>query len=117
RKENNALMQLVVEPGVGHGHNASKSWTIVLAFIKTLFALRVPQDADLAKGPVKLKAIKEADGWLGQNWNAQTGGYQKLPIAAYADFSGDKAQASWLPTADYARQWQEFQNAGFIERW
>ncbi|MDP2990533.1 MAG: hypothetical protein Q8O57_08220, partial [Kiritimatiellota bacterium] len=130
-------------------NNGSKSWTIVMAFMKTMISLRVPQDADLARGPVKLKAIKESDGWLGQNWepkfrhpavydtsdwmrsdalwrewygqntnwNAYTGGYQKLPIAAYAEFSGDKARASWLPNENYARKWQEFHNTGLVENW
>ena len=117
RREHHALMHMIVEPRAGHGPNRHKSYTIVMAFIKTMFHLRVPPDADPRTGPVTLIARKEPDGWLGRNWDKTAGGGQRLPIAPYATFTGDKTRASWLPTADYARQWQEFSRTGEVVSW
>ena len=53
---------------------------------------------------------------MGQNWDPAQGGYQELPIAPFADFSGDKATASWLVNAAFAADWQAFQRAGEVKK-
>lgn len=125
RKENQARMNMVVEPAGGHGGEGprgTKTLPIVLAFIRAAHRLRVPADADLSKGPVKLIDAVEEKGWLGKNldgvrvrdqkfkwsWESPVLVAQLLPIAPYAKFTGDKSGASWLPTEEYARAWQEF---------
>ena len=132
RWHEHALMNYVLEPGASHGTNGVKSYGIVLAFMKTAFLLRVPADADPTTGPVALKAIKEADGWLGQNrdsvrlWNETTHSAEwqqpvdftrPLEIAPFADYPGDAGYACWLPTEDYARKWQTFCVTGDIPDW
>jgi hypothetical protein len=114
RREHNALMQLIVEPGAGHGHIEGKSWTIVLAFIKSVFEMRVPAEYDAMQGRAKLKQANPADGWLGKNWDVKIGGGQDLAIMAKNDFNGDRGTTSWLQNEAYAKQWQEFCRNGTL---
>jgi len=66
RHNHQALMHILVEPGGGHGPSKPSSYTIVLAFMKCIFQLRVLDNVDPRQGPVKLNEIKEQEGWLGQ---------------------------------------------------
>lgn len=111
RREHDALMQFIVEPGVGHGHNGSKSWTIVLEFIEAIADLRLPSRQDGDDVP-KAKRINRADSWLGENWVPSVGGGQQLEIGPARSFKGDRGKMSWLPTSTYARKWQEFSREG-----
>lgn len=113
RKDHDVLWHYAVEPKTAHGPG-EKSWTLVFSFLRHSFAARVPADADPRLGPVKLNALNAERGYLGKNWDSETGGYQKLPIAPFAEFSGDKATASWLLNAEYAADWQQFQSAGVV---
>jgi hypothetical protein len=65
---------------------------------------------------VKLIALKHEAGHLGQNWNATKGGYQTLPTAPFADFTGEKFTASWLLNAALATDWQTFQRDGQLAK-
>lgn len=113
RKKHDALWNFAVEPKTGHGPG-DKTWPFVFSFLRHSFAARVPADADPRTGPVRLNTLAVASGHLGQNWNAAQGGYQTLPVAPYADFTGDKSTASWLISAAYAADWQAFQRDGRI---
>jgi len=115
RKKHGALWNLAVEPKTGHGPGA-KTWPLVFSFLRHSFAARVSAEADPQKGAVKLNELKPETGYLGQNWNGATGGYQTLPIAPFASFSGDKATASWLLNAAYAADWQVFQRDGQLAK-
>lgn len=115
RQKHNALWHYAVEPKTGHGPG-EKTWPLVFSFLRHSFAARVPGDADPAKGPVKLNSIPLESGHLGQNWDAKAGGYQTLPTAPHATFSGDKAAASWLLNAAYAADWQTFQRDGRLDK-
>lgn len=115
RKKHHALWHYAVEPKTGHGPG-EKTWPLVFSFLRHSFAARVPADADASKGPVKLNEISVETGHLGQNWNAKTGDYQTLPIAPFADFTGDKSTASWLLNAAYAADWQTFQRDGQLAK-
>jgi len=64
---------------------------------------------------VKLCPLMPESGHIGQNWQTKPGGYQMLITAPFADFPGDKSTASWLLNADYAKDWQVFQNTGEVQ--
>lgn len=115
RKKHDALWHYAVEPKTGHGPG-EKTWPLVFSFLRHTFAARVPADADPRQGPVRLAELKPESGHLGQNWNAATGGYQTLPIAPFAEFTGDKSTASWLLNAAYAADWQTFQRDGQLAK-
>ena len=132
RHEHHALMHMIVEPGVGHGPRKPSSYTILMAFMKTAFQVRVPADADPRQGPVKLIELQESQGWLGQtldgarvkpaldvkrDWEQPIDVRRMLEIAPYADYPGDKGYASWLPTEEYARKWQQFCMQGNLPQW
>jgi hypothetical protein len=131
RREHGALMHMIVEPGGGHWPEGTKTYTILMAFMKAVFLLRVPPDADATRGPVTLIECKESDGWLGRNvdavrvrlpefkwtWETPANIRQRLEIGAYDEFPCDKTRASWLPTEDYARKWQEFCELGIVTNW
>ena len=87
----------------------------MFSFLRHSFNARVPADADAKNGPVKLHSLTLESGHLGPNWQTKPGGYQKLLTAPFADFTGDKPTASWLLNADYAKDWQQFQNTGMIQ--
>lgn len=94
-----APMTLVI--GVG-GHDTQFSageYDIVTQIIEGIFKLRVPADADAAKGPVKLYDIVEGEGsWLGDLYTKE--------ISAYPDFKGNKALTAYLPNAQLAMAWK-----------
>lgn len=113
RKKHNAIWASVVEPKTGHGPGA-KTWPLVFSFLRHTFAARVPADADPKKGPVKLNTLAQESGNLGKNWNSDTGGYQELPAAPCATYTGDKSTASWLINTDFAKDWQSFQKVGEV---
>lgn len=129
RHQHGALMHIVVEPDGGHGLNKG-SYSILKAFIQSVFGLRVPPDADPRQGPVALNPVKESDGWLGQTlattrfrgpdrweWLEPTDTRHKLEIAPYDEYPGDKRFASWLPTGEYAVKWQEFGMKADLPNW
>lgn len=115
RKKHNALWNMAVEPKTGHGPG-EKTWPLVFSFLRHTFAARVPTAADPRQGVVKLNALSVDGGHLGQNWDPAQGGYQELPIAPFASFSGDKTTAAWLVTAAYAADWQAFQRHGEVKK-
>jgi hypothetical protein len=112
RREHNALMQFIVEPGAGHEHIEGKSWTIVLAFIKSVFEMRVPAEYDATQGLARLKQASTNRAWLGKNRDAKIGGGQDLAIIPESEFNGDRGTTSWLPNEAYAKQWKEFCRIG-----
>ena len=115
RQKHHALWHYAVEPKTGHGPG-EKTWPLVFSFLRHSFAARVPANADPRMAAVKLIELNSAAGHLGQNWNATTGGYQPLPVASFARFSGDKSTASWLINAAYASDWQTFQRDGQLAK-
>ena len=115
RRKHAALWHYAVEPETGHGPG-EKTWPLVFSFLRHTFAARVPADADPRKGPLKFDALDFNAGYLGRRWDAEKGGYQELPIAASADFDGDKATASRLVNKGYAADWQAFQRDGEVNK-
>lgn len=129
RREHGALMHMLVEADGPHWPT-DPTFQIMMAFLKNVFYLRVPADGDATLAPVKLLEIAEADGWLGQNvagrrvpdgtdwkWEQPTDVKRLLEITPFADFPGDAKDASWFPSADYARKWQEYCHTLTLKDW
>jgi hypothetical protein len=113
RRNHAAVWNMAVEPKTGHGPG-EKTWPLVLSFLRHSFKARVPATADPRLAPVPLGELRVEDGHLGGNWNGDVGGYQTLPVAAFADFPGERDTASWLLSAPYAADWQAFQRDGAV---
>lgn len=113
RKKHGALWNFAVEPKTGHGPG-EKTWPLVFSFLRHTFAARVPAGADPRQGPVRLVPLTQEGGHLGQNWDPAKGGYQTLGTAAFSEFDGDRATASWLVNAEYAADWRSFQRDGVV---
>lgn len=107
RRNHRALWNIAVEPGGGHGPS-EKTWPLVFSFMRHSFLSRVPGDGDARRGPLPLRELSYADGYLGGNWSTAPGGYQRLSVAPIADFTGDPSNTSWLLNAPYAADWQAF---------
>ena len=117
-------MNMLVEPNGGHGAEPC-SHKIALEWIKTVFQARVPENADTQNGPAKLMALDVTKGWLGSN-DAMAKGHEqpgfdenfkngRPSIAPYADYTGAKSTASFLPTERFAKKWQEYVETGDLK--
>ena len=95
-----APMALVIGQGEGHNNVTADSLGMVIDIIEATVKLRIPADADPAKGPVKLNAIDEMSGryWLGNLYTKE--------IAPYGMFMGDKAMTAFLPSEEVAQKWK-----------
>ncbi|HEV3260286.1 MAG TPA: hypothetical protein VG013_25755, partial [Gemmataceae bacterium] len=60
---------------------------------------RYPADADVRKGPVKLKPVDPKSGWSADNTTWKSG---LTVISPANDFKGDLAKSSWLLNEDLA---------------
>jgi MYXO-CTERM domain-containing protein len=94
-----APMALVIGQGEGHNNVTPASLAMVIDIIEVFFKLRVPSDADAARGPVALLPIDETKAWLGNLYTKE--------IAPYASYMGNKALTSVLPTEELARKWKD----------
>lgn len=88
-----ALWALAVELGVGHEDVSGLGNGSMAGWLGSVLDLRVP-----ATPGTPLVARGESSGWLG---NQTT-----LDIATWADFPGDRSQASWLLSAGDAGAWK-----------
>lgn len=96
-----ALWALAVEPGAGHTRVLDSN--LQFNWMDTVLESRLPENA--APGaPVVLRPIAEASGWLGDR---ETGA-----VAPFDDYDKDRAQASWLPSAQAAADWSAFVSPG-----
>ena len=88
-----ALWALVVEPGIDHDDATSAASATVMGWIAEALGRRLPA----AAGDPLVGLIQDS-GWLG---NQST-----LEIAAWADYPGERPEASWLPSRSTAEGWQ-----------
>jgi hypothetical protein len=91
--------------GVQHGcaHDWGNAAALQVPWIKAIVRLRLDADADPTNGPVQLKPVVLEEGWLGDR--ATTNGAYPT-VAAWADYKGDKAAASWFPDRATAEVWR-----------
>lgn len=92
-----ALRCALVEPGASHT-DVLKSDAFTLTWIDAVHRQRLPDDADPAKGPVRLRSIEASTGWLADDHGAS---------AAATSFPGKAATASWFPDEACAKSWSQ----------
>lgn len=83
----------------GAGHQRCGQEVLAMPLLDAAVRLRYPADADVRKGPVKLKALDPKDGWVADNTTWKAG---LTRIAPAGQFRGDAGKSSWLPTEDLA---------------
>jgi hypothetical protein len=55
-----------------------------------------------------MDAFPIAEGYLGQPYDKETGGYQELSIVAGSEFDGDPASMDWLSGNAFAEAWRQY---------
>ncbi|MEI6676015.1 MAG: hypothetical protein WCO57_12650 [Verrucomicrobiota bacterium] len=99
-RKQGALVHVALVRGTHHMIDGQQD--LMLSFFKTAIALRLPPNAALANGPVKLITIPEQSGFI-QDEATKT-------IYPYASFpaSGKRNEGWWLPTHAHATLWNNY---------
>ena len=84
-------------------HDWGNSAAFFVPWMIAVCEMRLPKDWDPLAGPPKLLDAKQEDGWLGDRTSVE-GNF--ATVAAWADYSGDRALASWLPNRAVAFVWR-----------
>jgi len=107
RADADHLMSLVVVPGADHG-----AWDVKLAalFVDKAATYRLPDEPGDGSAPVKCKPLKAEDGWL---TDADITTPEHEP-AAWADYTGDKAEAFWHFDGEMAKAVRAYHKDRFI---
>jgi hypothetical protein len=94
-----APMSMVIGEGGHDSQFGAEEYAMVTALIEGIFKMRVPADADSAKGDVLLNDIVEGENtWVGDLYTKE--------ISTYAAFKGNKALTTFLPTEALANMWK-----------
>jgi len=91
----------------GCAHDFANSATLFIPWVEAVAEARLPKDASALGGPVKLRELKEKDGWLGDRGTWET---HFATVASWADYRGDRSAAVWLPNRYVACVWRAFQS-------
>jgi len=83
----------------GAGHARVGQEVLALPLLDAAVRLRYPADGDVRKGPVTLKPVDPASGWVADNTTWQSG---ITSIAPAGQFKGAVEKSSWLLTEDLA---------------
>ncbi|MBI3414171.1 MAG: Ig-like domain-containing protein [Verrucomicrobia bacterium] len=92
-----ALWSLSVLQGVGHVEVNQSA--LGIPFLDRMIRLRYPPDQNPLNGPINLLPVVEESGWLADNSTWKSG---FTYVTNYANFTGDRRTASWLPDAGIA---------------
>jgi hypothetical protein len=92
-----ALWGWMAVPGIGHEMVGQE--VVSMPMLDAAVRLRYPADAEVRKGPVKLKRVDPESGWIADNTSWKSG---LTKIAAAKDFKGNIAKSSWLLNEDIA---------------
>ena len=97
-------LTLILGPGEGHNNITPASRQLVAEVMETYFRLRVPADADPAKGPVQLLDIDESRSqyWLGDNYTKEIAPFS---MSALKD---SLHKTSFLANAEIAMKWKGY---------
>ncbi|MDA1044148.1 MAG: hypothetical protein O3C57_02880 [Verrucomicrobia bacterium] len=95
-----ALIHVTLVRGTHHVIDGQQA--LMLKFFTDAMDMRVPANADAAKGPVKLIGGFEKKGMI-QDWKSKF-------VFAYADgaLGSDRREGWWLPTREYAVMWKDY---------
>jgi hypothetical protein len=83
----------------GVGHEFAGQEVLGLPILDAAVRLRYPADAEVRKGPVKLKSVDWQSGWVADNTTWKSG---LTAIAPARKFQGDVPRSSWLLNEDIA---------------
>jgi hypothetical protein len=95
-----APMFLIIGTGGHDTQPSAEIFSVIYDTLEAIWRLRVPPGADPSKGPVALNDINEMTGgyWVGDFYTEE--------ISTWADFKGNKATTSFLPTQALAERWK-----------
>ena len=91
----------------GCAHDFANSATMFIPWCEAIAAMRLPKYPPRSGGPVKLRDVKLADGWLGQSPKIET---TLATVAPYNEYEGDKTKTVWLPSRSVAFIWRAIQS-------
>ena len=99
-RKQGALIHVTLVRGTHHVIDGQQG--LMLAFFKTAMAMRLPPNADAAKGPQKLVSGLEPSGLI------QDG--ETKAVLTYAGYPPGKNRRDgwWLPTREYAAMWNDY---------
>lgn len=85
--------------GLGHEYAENRQDVLGLPIMEAALLARYPEDGDVTKGPIRLRNIVSATGWVADNTSWRTGLTKILPTR---QFAGRLGQTSWLQNEDIA---------------
>lgn len=96
-RPNGAVWGWMAVPGIGHERDAQE--VLAMPMLDAAVRLRYPADGDVRKGPVKLKPVDSASGWIADNstWKSSM-----TVVVPAKEFKGGIAKSSWLLNEDLA---------------
>jgi hypothetical protein len=83
----------------GQGHACYGQQVLAMPLLDAAVRARYPADADVRKGPIKLKRLDPASGWVADDTTWKSG---LTTIAPAKQFKGDLGRSSWLQNEDLA---------------
>jgi hypothetical protein len=83
----------------GVGHEFAGQEVLSMPILDAAVRLRYPADADVRKGPVKLRPVELESGWVADNTTWTSG---LTAITPAKEFKGNVAKSSWLLNEDIA---------------
>lgn len=83
----------------GVGHEFAGQEVLTMPMLDAAVHLRYPADADMTKGPIKLKPVELESGWVADNTTWTSGLTATTPAKK---FKGEVAKSSWLLNEDIA---------------
>jgi hypothetical protein len=89
----------MVLPAYGHEYAENRQDLLIMPLMDLAVRTRYPRDADPTKGPIKLRAIDPASGWVADNTTWESGLTKIVPAR---EFKGDLGHSSWLQNEDIA---------------
>lgn len=98
-RSRHGLWALAVEPGVGHQTPTGTGNAGQISWMREALIRRLP-----AAPGGELIALDEEQGWLGDNGT--------LDVSAWADFTAEKLEASWMMSQQSAQLWKNLGSAG-----
>jgi hypothetical protein len=91
----------MIAPDPATGHECGNSRLLAIPFFDRCFKMRLPEVEHEA-----LRKIKMENSWLGDQGSFE--------ITKLEEYQGDPLARIWLPDGDFARNWQEYVQTGWV---
>jgi hypothetical protein len=107
----NAPVSLLVDGKSGHWpRDRAATFALIIDFCESCICVRFP--GGMLSPDVKMKPVSIETGWLADRYDRSQGGMQRLNVAPYGKYSGDKETANWLTDEAFAKSWQRYAATG-----